>query len=137
MELTDTNWPCGLTTILQPAARVVRQPIARLADRVEFIAVTPTCKITLLFQLSDITSGASRQLSWAQRNSPTQPEQPAKVSGRHGGGETPVPIPNTAVKPSSADGTVELLYGRVGRGREIPIEGPSVARSAPRAFPVT
>ena len=27
------------------------------------------------------------------------------VSGDHGGGETPVPIPNTEVKPSSADGT--------------------------------
>src|SRR5712692_4370336 len=26
--------------------------------------------------------------------------------GDHGGGETPVPIPNTVVKPSSADGTV-------------------------------
>jgi hypothetical protein len=29
----------------------------------------------------------------------------AKVSGDHGGGETPVPIPNTEVKPASADGT--------------------------------
>ena len=29
----------------------------------------------------------------------------AKVSGGHSGGETPVPIPNTAVKPASADGT--------------------------------
>ena len=27
------------------------------------------------------------------------------ISGGHGGGETPVPIPNTAVKPTSADGT--------------------------------
>src|SRR5205823_7208441 len=26
--------------------------------------------------------------------------------GDHGGGETPVPFPNTVVKPSSADGTV-------------------------------
>src|SRR4029077_8127729 len=26
--------------------------------------------------------------------------------GDHGGGETPVPFPNTEVKPSSADGTV-------------------------------
>ncbi len=31
-----------------------------------------------------------------------------KVSGRHSGGETPVPISNTAVKPSSADGTVTV-----------------------------
>ena len=29
----------------------------------------------------------------------------AQVSGDHGGGETPVPIPNTEVKPASADGT--------------------------------
>jgi hypothetical protein len=29
----------------------------------------------------------------------------SKVSGDHGGGATPVPIPNTAVKPASADGT--------------------------------
>jgi hypothetical protein len=28
------------------------------------------------------------------------------VLGRYSGGVTPVPIPNTAVKPSSADGTV-------------------------------
>src|SRR3974377_178174 len=27
------------------------------------------------------------------------------VSGGHSGGETPVPIPNTAVKPARADGT--------------------------------
>ena len=27
------------------------------------------------------------------------------ISGGHGGGDTPVPIPNTAVKPASADGT--------------------------------
>ena len=31
-----------------------------------------------------------------------------QVSGRHGEGETPVPIPNTAVKPFSADGTVPV-----------------------------
>jgi hypothetical protein len=36
-----------------------------------------------------------------------------KVSGGDGGGATPVPIPNTAVKPSSADGTG--FPGRVGR----------------------
>ena len=29
-----------------------------------------------------------------------------KLSGRHSEGVTPVPIPNTAVKPLSADGTV-------------------------------
>ena len=30
--------------------------------------------------------------------------------GDHGGGVTPVPIPNTAVKPSSADGTVRVAW---------------------------
>ena len=29
----------------------------------------------------------------------------SRISGDHGGGATPVPIPNTAVKPASADGT--------------------------------
>jgi hypothetical protein len=31
-----------------------------------------------------------------------------KLSGSNGGGATPVPIPNTAVKPSSADGTAPV-----------------------------
>ena len=30
---------------------------------------------------------------------------PPKVSGAYSGGDTPVPIPNTAVKPAYADGT--------------------------------
>ena len=32
----------------------------------------------------------------------------SKTSGDLGGGATPVPIPNTAVKPSSADGTAQF-----------------------------
>src|SRR2546427_3028520 len=39
------------------------------------------------------------------------------VSGGDSGGETPVPIPNPAVKPSSADGTAGSPCGRVGRRR--------------------
>ena len=39
------------------------------------------------------------------------------VFGGYGGGVTPVPIPNTAVKPSSADGTTGSPSGRVGRRR--------------------
>ena len=31
-----------------------------------------------------------------------------ELSGGNGGGVTPVPIPNTAVKPSSADGTWDV-----------------------------
>ena len=33
------------------------------------------------------------------------------ASGGHGGGATPVPIPNTAVKPASAYGTAVLSVG--------------------------
>ena len=40
-----------------------------------------------------------------------------KVSGGYGGGDIPVPISNTAVKPTSADGTWGFLPGRVGRRR--------------------
>ena len=38
--------------------------------------------------------------------------------GDNSGGETPVPIPNTAVKPSCADGTAEFC-GRVGRCQDL------------------
>ena len=34
-----------------------------------------------------------------------------KFPGDNGGEETPVPIPNTAVKLSSADGTAALVVG--------------------------
>ena len=33
------------------------------------------------------------------------PGEAGEVSGGHGGRETPVPIPNTEVKPACADGT--------------------------------
>ena len=38
-----------------------------------------------------------------------------KLLGDHSGGGTPVPIPNTVVKPASADGTSSSGAGRVGR----------------------
>ena len=37
------------------------------------------------------------------------------MSGDHSGGVPPVPIPNTEVKPSCADGTALWWGGRVGR----------------------
>ena len=43
--------------------------------------------------------------------------------GGHSGGEPPVPIPNTEVKPSSADGTAGISCGRVGHCREFFIGG--------------
>ena len=51
------------------------------------------------------------------------PVQTTKVvermfSGGYGGGDIPVPIPNTAVKPTCADGTWGSPPGRVGRRRD-------------------
>src|SRR5438445_11703221 len=43
--------------------------------------------------------------------------QQEEISGDHSGGETPVPIPNTAVQPTSADGTA-LATG--GESRSLP-----------------
>ncbi len=40
------------------------------------------------------------------------------VLGHFSGGGTPVLIPNTEVKSSSAYGTLGFTYGRVGRGQE-------------------
>jgi hypothetical protein len=42
--------------------------------------------------------------SWSELRPSVEPD--GKLSGRHSEGVTPVPIPNTAVKPLSADGTV-------------------------------
>ena len=52
--------------------------------------------------LADPTIQICRSLS------PRLNSEDLQVSGRHGEGETPVPIPNTAVKPFSADGTVTV-----------------------------
>ena len=41
-------------------------------------------------------------------------------SGDHCAMEPPVPIPNTEVKRRSADGSVELVYARVGRCQYFP-----------------
>ena len=58
-------------------------------------------------QFVEQTSPAAKRqaVSWGRRKPANVGE---KVSGRHGEGETPVPIPNTAVKPLSADGTVSV-----------------------------
>src|SRR3954464_1813961 len=49
--------------------------------------------------------------------------RPRTFSGGFIGGVPPVPIPNTEVKPSRADGTARFPCGRVGRCRNI-IETP-------------
>src|SRR5438309_10001571 len=45
------------------------------------------------------------------------PTESPQLSGGFIGGVPPVPIPNTAVKPSRADGTARFPCGRVGRCR--------------------
>ena len=53
--------------------------------------------------------------------SPTKPNEAMRrhqqptMAGGYGAGDTPVPFPNTAVKPRSADGTAGLSGGRVRR----------------------
>jgi hypothetical protein len=49
------------------------------------------------------------------------PMQSPRFSGGYIGGVPPVPIPNTAVKPSRADGTARFPCGRVGRCRNFPL----------------
>src|SRR5262245_36417886 len=63
-----------------------------------------------------------------------EPSRLPSPSGGDGGGETPVPIPNTAVKPSSADGTAWSPCGRVGRRRIIRWGLGSHARAEPLLF---
>ena len=45
--------------------------------------------------------------------------EPKEFLGGDSEGETPVPIPNTAVKPSTAHGTATSRGGRVGRRRDL------------------
>src|SRR5712672_4549035 len=76
----------------------------------------------------------------ARPNKPPSPQYIAcayaKVSGGYIGGVPPVPIPNTEVKPSRADGTARFACGRVGRCRNFSPRRPA-AHSEPRgvAFP--
>ena len=52
-----------------------------------------------------------------------------KVSGGYIGGALPVPIPNTEVKPSRADGTARSACGRVGRCRNSSQDAPPLTTS--------
>ena len=56
-----------------------------------------------------------------------------KVSGGYIGGVPPVPIPNTEVKPSRADGTARFPCGRVGRCRNFYQNAPPSALYEPTA----
>src|SRR5712672_2996715 len=73
----------------------------------------------------------------ARPNKPPSPQYIAcayaKVSGGYIGGVPPVPIPNTEVKPSRADGTARFPCGRVGRCRNFSLNAPPSERNAPTA----
>src|SRR5258706_463687 len=78
----------------------------------------------------------------ARLNKPPSPQQLAhmrspkgeqKVSGGYIGGVPPVPIPNTEVKPSRADGTARFPCGRVGRCRNFSQNAPPSELHAPTA----
>src|SRR5207253_6397707 len=56
----------------------------------------------------------------------------SQVSGGYIGGVLPVPIPNTEVKPSRADGTARPACGRVGRCRNFLQDAPPLIRAAGR-----
>ena len=56
----------------------------------------------------------------------------ARFSGGYIGGVPPVPIPNTEVKPSRADGTARSPCGRVGRCRNFSPDAPPRFINAPR-----
>src|SRR5207245_5908792 len=53
----------------------------------------------------------------------------SQVSGGYIGGVLPVPIPNTEVKPSRADGTARPACGRVGRCRNFSPRRPAAPPS--------
>src|SRR5205823_10512252 len=60
------------------------------------------------------------------------PERGARVAGGYIGAVPPVPIPNTEVKPSRADGTAWFPCGRVGRCRNFIKDAPPRFIEAPR-----
>ena len=106
VELTGTNRPCGLTTMHSTMQAERDQEIAIASSwlrvsqpGIAYEAHSPGKKTlhSVCRSLSPARCGIDLQVGV---------QAFGKVSGRHGEGETPVPIPNTAVKPLSADGTV-------------------------------
>ena len=140
VKLTRTNRPCGLI-IIRPLSHNARTTCARTCSLLEEHLPTLrelrrrlSCTARFFFDaFLNIHSFVSR---W---------------TGGNCGGATPDPIPNSEVKPSSADGTATLGRGRVGRcqsypfsesltcpvlgsRRFLPLE-PSLATSSPRRRP--
>src|SRR5207245_5971681 len=109
VELTDTNRPCGLVILL------LDPDVAQSPRRPGSSSVLP-----------------SHNLARMQAPLPLHRARGAEVSGGYIGGVPPVPIPNTEVKPSRADGTARFPCGRVGRCRNFIKDAPPRFIEAPR-----
>src|SRR6267143_950588 len=111
VELTGTNRSCGLVVLL---FHLLRSKSTRPGSSAASAARHDTfaCAYAKGFTFSGgyIGRQSSHRTGWCPMQSPT-------FSGGYIGGVPPVPIPNTAVKPSRADGTARFPCGRVGRCR--------------------
>src|SRR6267143_480134 len=124
VELTGTNRSCGLVVLLFHLLRsksIRPGSTAASAARHDTIACAYAKGFT--FSGGYIGRQSSHRTGWRPMQSPT-------FSGGYIGGVPPVPIPNTAVKPSRADGTARFPCGRVGRCRNFFPDAPP--RECPR-----
>ena len=111
VQLTGTNRPRDLNTTTQQARRTGAASTAQFPDNKQ-PGTTPHQPEQTRHQRAQQNSSATQADTRLTPNpdpaGPTAADQGlpgGKVFGGHGGGETPGPIPNPEVKPSSADGT--------------------------------
>ena len=111
VQLSDTNWPCGLITLIFRAHGRVARPSRSEADKVIY---TPAVV-------------ASTSISFS--GNPTVLLK-TRFPGDHRAAVPPVPIPNTAVKRRLADGSACIACARVGRCRVYRSPGPKRIRAS-------
>src|SRR6267143_806631 len=111
VELTGTNRSCGLVVLLFHLLRSKSiRPGSSAASAARHDTFACAYAKGSTFSGGYIGRQSSHRTGWCPMQSPT-------FSGGYIGGVPPVPIPNTAVKPSRADGTARFPCGRVGRCR--------------------
>jgi hypothetical protein len=71
---------------------------------------------------------------WSPRVAGTRSPDLTSLSGGYSGGEPPVPIPNTEVKPASADGTWGATPWESRSPPGIYVEGPPTTVGGPSFF---
>ncbi len=128
MKLTDTNRPCGLTKSIgwaQDARTEMRWTVGskmRPAIESSDSSASERARRSSSERYSEIKDRRIERFEFSRR--PWRPafERAARERGRrdgfptvHRAGATPVPIPNTEVKPRFGDGTAHFLSGRVAR----------------------